>query len=67
MVGRARTVVAAVGAFVLLVVLWELVKLLLPDDGVLIGVSSVSVRPVTGFFCPLTSLCTSTRPSAVQA
>jgi NitT/TauT family transport system permease protein len=44
MVGRARTVVAAVAAFVLLVVLWELVKLLLPDDGVLIGDTRILPR-----------------------
>jgi NitT/TauT family transport system permease protein len=44
MVGRARTVVAAVQAFVLLVVLWELVKLAVPDDGVLIGDTRVLPR-----------------------
>jgi NitT/TauT family transport system permease protein len=37
MVGRARTVLTTVAAFVLLVVLWELAKLVLPDDGVLLG------------------------------
>jgi NitT/TauT family transport system permease protein len=44
MVGRARTVVAAVAAFVLLVVVWELVKLVLPDDGVLIGDTRILPR-----------------------
>ncbi|TQM37274.1 ABC transporter permease [Pseudonocardia cypriaca] len=44
MVGRARTVVATVVAFVLLVVLWELAKLLLPDNGVLIGDTRILPR-----------------------
>jgi NitT/TauT family transport system permease protein len=44
MVGRARTVAAAVAAFVLLVVLWELAKLVLPDDGVLIGDTRILPR-----------------------
>jgi NitT/TauT family transport system permease protein len=44
MVGRARTVVAVVAAFVLLVVAWELVKLALPDDGVLIGDTRILPR-----------------------
>jgi NitT/TauT family transport system permease protein len=44
MVGRARTVVATVAAFVLLVVLWELAKLLLPDNGVLIGDTRILPR-----------------------
>src|SRR5690606_41315582 len=44
MVGRARAVVAAVAAFVLLVVLWELAKLLLPRDGVLIGETRILPR-----------------------
>ncbi len=37
MVGRWRSVVVTVAAFVLLVVLWELVKLVLPADGVSVG------------------------------
>jgi NitT/TauT family transport system permease protein len=44
MVGRARTVVAAVAAFVLLVLAWELTKLVLPDDGVLIGGTRILPR-----------------------
>jgi NitT/TauT family transport system permease protein len=44
MVGRARTVVAAVAAFVMLVVAWELVKLVLPGDGVLIGDTRILPR-----------------------
>jgi NitT/TauT family transport system permease protein len=44
MVGRARTVLTAVVAFVLLVVLWELAKLVLPDEGVLLGDTRVLPR-----------------------
>src|SRR5688572_30156082 len=44
MVGRARTVVAVVAAFVLLVVAWELVKLALPEDGVLLGDTRILPR-----------------------
>jgi NitT/TauT family transport system permease protein len=44
MVGRARTVVATVAAFLLLVVLWELAKFLLPDNGVLIGDTRILPR-----------------------
>jgi NitT/TauT family transport system permease protein len=44
MVGRARTVVAAMVAFVLLVVLWELAKLVLPDDCVLLGDTRILPR-----------------------
>src|SRR5688572_29970541 len=44
MVGRARTVVTAVVAFVLLVVLWELAKLVLPAGGVLIGDTRILPR-----------------------
>jgi len=44
MVGRARTVVTAVAAFVLLVVLWELAKLVLPDEGVLLGDTRILPR-----------------------
>ncbi len=45
MAGRARSAVAGVAAFVLLVALWELVKLVVPDDGVVIG--GVRVLPRT--------------------
>ncbi|GAA0927826.1 ABC transporter permease [Pseudonocardia zijingensis] len=44
MVGRARGVVTAVVAFALLVLLWELAKLVLPDDGVLVGGTRVLPR-----------------------
>lgn len=44
MVGRARGVGAAVASFVLLVVLWELAKFLLPDEGVLVGDTRVLPR-----------------------
>lgn len=44
MVGRARAVGAAVVSFVLLVVLWELAKSLLPDEGVLVGDTRVLPR-----------------------
>jgi NitT/TauT family transport system permease protein len=44
MVGRARAVGAAVVSFVLLVVLWELAKFLLPDEGVLVGDTRVLPR-----------------------
>jgi NitT/TauT family transport system permease protein len=44
MVGRARTVVAAAAAFLLLVVLWELAKFLLPGNGVLIGDTRILPR-----------------------
>ncbi|MDT7710493.1 MAG: NitT/TauT family transport system permease protein [Pseudonocardiales bacterium] len=37
MISRARSVLTAVAAFVLLAVLWELAKLVLPADGVLVG------------------------------
>jgi NitT/TauT family transport system permease protein len=37
MVGRWRSVVVTVSAFVLLVVVWELAKLVLPADGVSVG------------------------------
>jgi NitT/TauT family transport system permease protein len=43
-VGRARAVVTAVAAFVLLVVLWELAKLVLPDEGVLLGDTRILPR-----------------------
>lgn len=43
--GRTRTAVTTVAAFALLVVLWELVKLVVPDDGVVIG--GVRVLPRT--------------------
>lgn len=43
--GRTRSVVATVGAFVLLVALWELVKLVVPDDGVVVG--GVRILPRT--------------------
>jgi NitT/TauT family transport system permease protein len=44
MVGRARTVLTTVAAFVLLVVLWELAKFVLPDDGVLLGDTRILPR-----------------------
>jgi NitT/TauT family transport system permease protein len=44
MVGRARAVGAAVVSFVLLVVVWELAKFLLPDGGVLVGDTRVLPR-----------------------
>jgi NitT/TauT family transport system permease protein len=44
MVGRARTVLTTVAALVLLVVLWELAKLVLPDDGVLLGDTRILPR-----------------------
>jgi NitT/TauT family transport system permease protein len=44
MVGRARTVLTAVVAFALLVVLWELAKLVLPDEGVLLGDTRILPR-----------------------
>jgi NitT/TauT family transport system permease protein len=44
MVGRARTVLTTVAAFVLLVALWELAKLVLPDDGVLLGGTRILPR-----------------------
>ncbi len=43
--GRTRSVVTTVAAFVLLVALWELVKLVVPDNGVVIG--GVRVLPRT--------------------
>lgn len=45
MAGRTRSVVRTVAAFVLLVVLWELVKLVVPGDGVVLG--GVRVLPRT--------------------
>jgi NitT/TauT family transport system permease protein len=42
--GRTRAVVTTVAAFALLVVLWELAKLILPDDGVLVGDTRVLPR-----------------------
>jgi NitT/TauT family transport system permease protein len=48
MVGRARTVLTAVVAFVLLVVLWELAKLVLPDEGVLLGDTRILPRTDDG-------------------
>jgi NitT/TauT family transport system permease protein len=42
--GRSRTILTAVAAFVLLVALWELAKLVLPDDGVLVGDTRVLPR-----------------------
>jgi NitT/TauT family transport system permease protein len=44
MAGRARTVLTAALAFVLLVAAWELAKLVLPDDGVLLGETRVLPR-----------------------
>jgi NitT/TauT family transport system permease protein len=44
-VGRARGAAAAVAAFALLVVVWELVKAVVPDDGVSIG--GIRVLPRT--------------------
>jgi NitT/TauT family transport system permease protein len=44
MVGRWRTVLVTIAAFVLLVVLWELAKLVLPADGVSIGDTRVLPR-----------------------
>ena len=38
--GRTRSVVTTVAAFALLVVLWELVKLVVPDNGVVVTRSS---------------------------
>jgi NitT/TauT family transport system permease protein len=45
MAGRTRSVVTTVAAFVLLVALWELVKLVVPDDGVVVG--GVRILPRT--------------------
>jgi NitT/TauT family transport system permease protein len=44
MAGRWRSVLVTVAAFVLLIVLWELAKLVLPADGVLIGGTRVLPR-----------------------
>ncbi len=44
MAGRARTVLTTVAAFALLVVLWELAKLVLPDGGVLVGDTRILPR-----------------------
>lgn len=46
MVSRSRSLLTAVAAFVLLVVLWELAKLLLPADGVSVG--GTRLLPRTG-------------------
>jgi NitT/TauT family transport system permease protein len=43
--GRTRSVVTTVSAFALLVLLWELVKLVVPDDGVVVG--GVRILPRT--------------------
>ena len=43
--GRTRTVVTTASAFALLVLLWELVKLVVPDDGVVVG--GVRILPRT--------------------
>jgi NitT/TauT family transport system permease protein len=42
--GRTRTVFTTVAAFALLVVLWESAKLVLPDDGMLVGDTRVLPR-----------------------
>lgn len=44
MAGRSRGLLTAVASFALLVVLWELVKLLVPDEGVLLGDTRVLPR-----------------------
>src|SRR5437588_7566679 len=44
MVGRARAVGAAVVAFAVLVALWELAKLVLPADGVVLGDTRILPR-----------------------
>lgn len=44
MIARTRTVLTTVAAFVLLVVLWELAKLVIPDPGVSIGDTRVLPR-----------------------
>jgi NitT/TauT family transport system permease protein len=44
MAGRSRAPLTAAAAFVLLVVLWELVKLVVPDDGVVLGGTRVLPR-----------------------
>jgi NitT/TauT family transport system permease protein len=44
MVGRAHAVLSTAAAFVLLVVLWELAKFVLPDDGVLVGGARILPR-----------------------
>ena len=41
---RSRTLLTAVAAFVLLVALWELFKVLVPDDGVVLGDTRVLPR-----------------------
>lgn len=46
MVSRSRSLLTAVAAFVALVVLWELAKLLLPADGVSVG--GTRLLPRTG-------------------
>jgi NitT/TauT family transport system permease protein len=43
-VGRYRTIASAVAAIVVLVVLWELVKLVVPDDGVTVGGTRILPR-----------------------
>jgi NitT/TauT family transport system permease protein len=43
-VGRYRTIASAVAAIVVLVVLWELVKLVVPDDGVVVGGTRILPR-----------------------
>jgi NitT/TauT family transport system permease protein len=45
MAGRTRSAVAGVAAFLLLVALWELVKVVVPDDGVVVG--GIRVLPRT--------------------
>jgi NitT/TauT family transport system permease protein len=42
--GRSRALLTAVAAFAMLVVLWELVKIVVPDDGVLLGGTRVLPR-----------------------
>jgi NitT/TauT family transport system permease protein len=44
MAGRSRALLTAVAAFALLVAMWELVKLLVPDDGVLLAGTRVLPR-----------------------
>ena len=44
MIGRSRSLLTAVAAFVLLVAVWELAKLLLPADGVSLGGTRVLPR-----------------------
>jgi NitT/TauT family transport system permease protein len=44
MAGRLRALLTAVAAFVLLIALWELVKLVVPDEGVLLGATRVLPR-----------------------